>query len=109
MCFDGLYINTLYETIAKYSLRNLDLDESNFTFPIKKINKKDLEEDENKLNNYIGGFRSRIETYFANLGRTFIRFDAKNKIRITKLETYNIQLRLCCALLNIKKISEIAN
>lgn len=108
LCFDGLYINTLHETIAKYSLRNLDLDESNFTFPIKKTKRKDLEEDEIKLNSYIGGFRSRIETYFANLGKTFKRFDGKNKVRVTKLETYNIQLRLCCALLNIKKISEIA-
>lgn len=109
LCFDGLYINTLHETIAKYSVRNLDLDESNFTFPIKKIKKKDLEDDEDKLNRYIGGFRSRIETYFANLGKTFKRFDSKNKVRVTKLETYNIQLRLCCALLNIKKISDITN
>lgn len=109
MCFDGLYINTLHETIAKYSLRNLDLDESNFTFPINKKKKENLKDDETKLNTYIGGFRSRIETYFANLGKKFNRFDAKNKVRVTKLETYNIQLRLCCALLNIQKIAKLTN
>jgi hypothetical protein len=107
LCFDGLYINTLHETIAKFSLRNLELEESNFTFPINKKKKIKLQEDEDKLNRYIGGFRSKIESYFANLGKKFNRFDAKNKIRVTKLETYNIQLRFCCALFNIKKIVDI--
>lgn len=109
LCFDGLYINTLHETIAKFSLRNLELEESNFTFPINKQKKIKLADDEDKLNRYVAGFRSKIESYFANLGKKFNRFDAKNKIRVTKLETYNIQLRLCCALLNIKKIVDITN
>jgi hypothetical protein len=68
-----------------------------------------LKDDEDKLNRYVAGFRSKIESYFANLGKKFNRFDAKNKIRVTKLETYNIQLRLCCVLLNIKKIVDITN
>lgn len=109
ICFDGLYINTLHETIAKYSVRNLEIHESNFTFPIKKEKKKKLNEDEDKFNKCIAGFRSRIETYFANLGKIFKRFDSKSNVRVTKLETYNIQLRLCCALLNLKKISEYTN
>jgi hypothetical protein len=109
LCFDGLYINTLHETIAKFSQRNLELEETNFTFPINKQKKIKLKDDEDKLNRYVAGFRSKIESYFANLGKKFNRFDAKNKIRVTKLETYNIQLRLCCVLLNIKKIVDITN
>lgn len=109
LCFDGLYINTLHETIAKFSLRNLELEESNFTFPINKQKKIKLQDDEDKLNKYVAGFRSRIESYFANLGKKFNRFDAKNNIRVTKLETYNIQLILCCVLLNLKKISDMTN
>lgn len=106
MAFDGLYINTLEETIQKYSVRNLDLKMSNFTFPINKKKKIDLKIEEKNYNEYIGGFRSRIETYFANLGKKFKRFNAKNNVRITKLETYNVQLKLSCALLNIKTFTE---
>lgn len=109
MCFDGLYVNTLYETIAKYSLRNLDMKESNFTFPVKKLKNVDLNGEELLLNDCIGGFRSKVESYFARLGKTFKRLDAQNNVRVTKLETYNIQLRLCCVLLNIKKVSELSH
>lgn len=108
MCFDGLYKNTLNETIEKYSLRNLELKINNFTFPIEKQKNIDLTDEEDNYNKYIGGFRSRIETYFANLGKLFKRFDAKNNVRVTKLETYNIQLKLSCVLLNIKKITELS-
>lgn len=108
ICFDGLYKNTLNETIEKYSLRNLDLKINNFTFPIEKQKNIDLTDEETNFNNYIGGFRSRIESYFANLGKVFKRFDAKNNVRVTKLETYNIQLKLACVLLNIKKFTELS-
>lgn len=49
VCFDGLYINTLYETIAKNSLRGLELEESNFTFPIKKEKNKKLKDSKQKI------------------------------------------------------------
>lgn len=104
---DGLYINTLHETVAKFLVKNLELEKPNFTFPINKKKKIKLQEDEDKLNRYIGGFGSKIESYFTNLDKKFNRLDTKNKIRVTKLETYNIQLRFCCALFNIKKIVDI--
>lgn len=109
ICFDGIYINTLLETIDKYSLRNIEMKETNFTYPINKEKNKDLTDDQILFNNHIGSFRSRIETYFANLGKIFNRFNAENNIRVTKLETYNIQLRLACTLMNINKIVKLSN
>lgn len=109
MCFDGLYENTLNETIEKYSLRNIDMKIKNFTFPIKKQKNINLEEDQDQFNKYIGGFRSKIESFFAHLGSTFKRFNGESNVRVTKLKTYNIQLRLACVLLNIKKFSELSN
>lgn len=107
LCFDGLYKNTLNETIEKFNVRNLDLKITNFTFPIKKQKKIDLKKEEKVYNEYIGGFRSKIETFFANFGKVYKRFNGDNNVRVTKLETYNIQLRLCCVLYNIKKITDI--
>ncbi|KAI9242985.1 hypothetical protein EDC94DRAFT_486759, partial [Helicostylum pulchrum] len=109
MCFDGLYINTLLETIRKFSTRNLDINTTNFTYPINKEKNKKLEADEDKMNRYVAGFRSRIETFFSKLGQTFKRFSGDNNIRVTKLATYNIQLRLACVLMNIRQLSELAD
>ncbi|KAI9243534.1 hypothetical protein EDC94DRAFT_668986 [Helicostylum pulchrum] len=53
MCFDGLYINTLLETIRKFSTRNLDINTTNFTYPINKEKNKKLEADEDKMNRYV--------------------------------------------------------
>jgi hypothetical protein len=110
ICFDGLYENTLLETIQKYNQNNnINMELSNFTFPIKKQKGIELDDNENKYNKYCGGFRSTIETYFADLGCCFKRFSGQNNIRVTKLKTYNIQLRLACLLLNIKRFSELSN
>jgi hypothetical protein len=108
IAFDGLYQNTLLETIQKYK-DNTDMELSNFTYPINKTKNKELEENDKKFNKYLGGFRSTIETYFSHLGNTFKRFSGQNNIRVTKLKTYNIQLRLACLLLNIKRFQEISD
>lgn len=57
----------------------------------------------------MAGFRSRIESFFANLSKIFKRFNGDNNVRVTNLETYNIQLRLACVLYNINKFSDICN
>lgn len=109
ICFDGLYENTLLETVEKYGQANIEMDLSNFTYPIKKDKNIDLEENEEKFNKYCGGFRSTVETYFSYLGKVFKRFHGQTNVRVTKFKTYNIQLRLACLLLNLKTFSEISN
>jgi len=105
--FDGLYENTLNEVIAKYQNIGFNITVNNFCFPIKKEKNIDLLKNETLFNQQLGGFRSRIETYFSSLSSLFKRMNPQHKIRITNDRTYNVQLKLCCLLLNIKKFGNI--
>lgn len=109
LCFDGLYTNTLDAVISKYNNIEFNLNEDNFIFPIRKQKKIDLNKDEEIFNYQLAGYRSRIETYFSEISKTFKRFDPYKNIRVTKLKTYNLQLKLVCLLLNIKKFVELGN
>jgi hypothetical protein len=109
ICFDGLYENTVNEVIDKYQNIGLPISINNFCFPIKKEKEIDLKLDEKNYNKQLSSFRSTIETYFANFGKKFKRFDAQHKIRITDNNLYNIQLKLAIVLLNIKEFTNIAN
>lgn len=107
LCFDGLYENSLNEVIQKYTNAGLRVNIDNFCFPIRNYNKKVENSDEIQFNKELGGFRSRIESYFSNISRIFKRLDPQNKVRVTKIETYNLQLKFCCLLLNIKNFINI--
>ncbi|KAI8968143.1 hypothetical protein BDB01DRAFT_691556, partial [Pilobolus umbonatus] len=109
LCFDGLYTNTLSAVINKYNNIDFNITKNNFIYPIKKQKKKDLNMDEDIFNNNLAGYRSRVETYFSEISKTFKRFDPYRNIRITKLKTYNLQLKLVCLLLNIKNFIKIGN
>jgi stringent starvation protein B len=109
ICFDGLYENTLDEFIDKYKNIGYNISLQNFCFPIKKTKNIDLLEDEIKFNDILGGFRSKIESYFAELGSVFKRFSGQTKVRITESKIYNIQLKLAIVLLNIKYFKELFN
>jgi hypothetical protein len=109
ICFDGLYENTVNEVIEKYNNAGLSITINNFCYPIKKDKNVDLELDELNYNKQLGSFRSSIESYFANFGKKFKRFDAQHKVRITDNELYNIQLKLAIVLSNIKEFTDLAN
>ncbi|KAI9243204.1 hypothetical protein EDC94DRAFT_531518 [Helicostylum pulchrum] len=109
LCFDGLYTNTLDAVISKYNNIEFNFNEDNFIYPIRKQKNIDLNKDEEIFNYQLGGYRSRIETYFSDISKTFKRFDPYKNIRVTKLKTYNLQLKLACLLLNIKKFIELGN
>jgi hypothetical protein len=109
ICFDGLYENTLDEFIDKYKNIGYNISLQNFCFPIKKTKNIDLLEDEIKFNDILGGFRSKIESYFAELGSVFKRFSGQTKVRVTESKIYNIQLKLAIVLLNIKYFKELFN
>lgn len=109
ICFDGLYNNTLKEVIEKYESIGLSISYNNFLYPIKKQKNIPLNKDEFIFNKQLGGYRSDIETYFADLAGIFKRFYPQNNVRVTKLKTYNIQLKLACLFMNIKKFTELGN
>lgn len=107
ICFDGLYENTVKEFIEKFNNIGFNICLKNFCYPIKKDKGIELSIDERKFNEELGGFRSIIEKYFAELGNIFIRFNGQTKVRITDNKTYNIQLKLAVVLLNIKYFTEL--
>lgn len=107
ICFDGLYENTINEYVEKYKNIGYNITIHNFCFPIKKDKNIKLTKDEEYFNENLSGLRSVIESYFAELGNIFKRFNGQNKVRITDKKTYNIQLRLAIVLLNIKYFTDI--
>lgn len=109
LCFDGIYNNTLNELINKYNNINFDINKRNFTFPIRKEKNTPLSESEILFNEELSGYRSSIESLFANFVNIFKRFSNRSNFRITKEKTYNIQLKLCCVLYNIKRFVDLNN
>ncbi|KAI7860652.1 hypothetical protein BDC45DRAFT_421496, partial [Circinella umbellata] len=107
IAFDGLYENSIKEYIEKYKNIGYNISLYNFCYPIKKDKNILLTKDEKDFNEMLGGFRSKIEAYFAELGNIFNRFNGKIKIRITDKKIYNIQLKLAVTLLNIKYFYEL--
>lgn len=107
IAFDGLYENSIKEYIEKYKSIGYNISLYNFCFPIKKDKNVLMTKDERVFNEMLGGFRSKIETYFAELGNIFNRFNGKTKIRITDKKIYNLQLKLAIVLLNIKYFQEL--
>ncbi|KAI8969524.1 hypothetical protein BDB01DRAFT_732282 [Pilobolus umbonatus] len=83
ICFDGLYENTINEVIDKYNNIGMNISINNFCFPIKKNKNIELTDDEIFFNNNLGSFR------------------------VTKTSTYNLQIKLCCLLYNIKIFYDI--
>ena len=88
--------------IAKYLETSEVLNDSNFCYPIRKARNVELTSQEKEYNKYFGSFRSRIEGTFGELGTTFERFNNKAPIRVTDINTFTLQLKLACLLLNIK-------
>lgn len=109
LCFDGVYNNTLDELINKYNNINFDINQRNFTFPIRKDKNVELKESEKLFNHELSAYRSSIESLFASFVNIFKRFGNRSNVRITKDKTYNIQLKLCCVLYNIKRFTELNN
>ncbi|GAA5813155.1 hypothetical protein MFLAVUS_006628 [Mucor flavus] len=107
ICFDGLYENTIKEYIDKYKNTGYNISLRNFCYPIRKDRNIKLTNDEEKFNHILGGLRSKIESYFAELGSIFTRFSGQCKIRITDKKIYNIQLKLAIVLLNIKYFNDL--
>lgn len=107
LAFDGIYNNCIDEVIEKYNNIKFNLSHENFCYPVRYCDKNKYTQDELEFNNQFSGFKSRIESFFANLGRTFGRFDPKRKIKVTDYELYNLQLKLACLFLNFKRFTDL--
>lgn len=80
-----------------------DLELKNFCFPIRKKRLQPLHPDEANFNSMFGGYRSMVENTFSELGTAFNKHNNKDPIRVDKKKEFNLNIRLCLLLVNIKK------
>ncbi|CDH58940.1 predicted protein [Lichtheimia corymbifera JMRC:FSU:9682] len=96
---DGGY--TLF--ITSILAGNEHLAKHNFVHPIRRTRNGDLSSDELKYNEVFGSFRSKIEAVFGELGHLCNRFDGKSVIKVGDMDGFELQLKLACLLLNMKR------
>jgi hypothetical protein len=99
IALDGGYTQYIKKLVADTSL-----SKKNFCYPIRKSRGKDLVQDEANYNKMFGSFRSQVEAEFGALATIFEKHNNRKPVLVTKIDTYNLQLRLCLLLMNIKKM-----
>jgi hypothetical protein len=102
--FDGIILDGGYNLYIDRVLEtNAHLSRKNFILTIRKSRGVNLSNDEKIYNQMLGGFRSSIESRFAELGHLFHRFNGKSVIRVPDEAIFTVQFKLACVLSNIKK------
>jgi hypothetical protein len=86
-----------------------ELTLKNFCFPIRKKRLQPLHMDEANFNSMFGAFRSMVENTFSELGTAFNKHNNKDPIRVDSKKEFNMNLRLCLLLLNVKKFTDMLN
>ncbi|KAF9429023.1 hypothetical protein BGZ76_001958, partial [Entomortierella beljakovae] len=82
---------------------------ANFSYPIRKTRGIELTDQEKKYNEMFGSFRSKIEGYFGEMQTTFSNFSHKIVNRVSDKNIFSLQFKLCCMLLNIKRMIILCN
>ena len=100
---DCLALDGGYPLFIPQVIANSQLNDMNFCYPIRKPRGTALTDEEARYNHHFGSFRSQIEAKFSELGSTFERLNNKKYIRVSEPDIFNVQLKLACLLLNIKK------
>ncbi|KAF9137683.1 hypothetical protein BG015_002641 [Linnemannia schmuckeri] len=80
-----------------------ELQYENFCYPIRKMRGIALTEEEKAYNEIFGSFRSRIEGYFGEMQSTFTKFSHTVVNKVAEKETFGVQYKLACLLMNIKR------
>ncbi|KAG0036475.1 hypothetical protein BGZ83_003803, partial [Gryganskiella cystojenkinii] len=101
---DCIAVDGGYTQYIKKIVENTDLSKKNFCYPIRKSRSKDMPSEEANYNKIFGSFRSQIEAEFGELGTIFEKHNNRKPVLVSKISTYNLQLRLCLLLMNIKKM-----
>lgn len=109
LMLDGGYTQYVEKVIEAAEERGTRLSLLNFCNPLRKINGIDFLEDESIYNARFGSMRSSIETAFAVLGNTFLKFAPRAQHRISNFKHFNLKLKLCTILLNCKHAVEFFN
>ncbi|KAF9177161.1 hypothetical protein BGZ51_008865 [Haplosporangium sp. Z 767] len=78
------------------------LQYENFCYPIHKTHEIALTQEEKSSNDIFGSFRSRIESHFGEMQSTFTMFSHTVVNKAAEKETFGVQYKLACLLLNIE-------
>jgi len=78
----------------------------NFSYPVRKTKGIAFTDVEAQYNAAFGGFRSSIESCFGDLQTTFSKFTHSAPVRFADEKVFDLQFKLCCLLLNIKRMVE---
>lgn len=68
-----------------------------------------LTEEEKAYNEIFGSFRSRIEGYFGEMQSTFTKFSHTFVNKVSEKDTFEVQYKLACVLMNIKRFVALRN
>jgi hypothetical protein len=99
-----LFVNKFKEISSN---EGYDFSDKNFSIPIRKEPGIKLTSTEISYNTKFGAFRSGNESIYSTLANKFDRFNNSNAaLQVSKLETYNLQFRICVLLYNIWKFVE---
>jgi len=97
-----------FENLCKN--KNIELNDYNFFYPIRKEPNENLNKQEKHYNDVFGSFRSTIENQFCELGNKFKRFSNNNSTLKTDDYKYvNLQMKVAFLLKNIKIFTENFN
>ncbi|KAF9952842.1 hypothetical protein BGZ72_005874 [Mortierella alpina] len=105
IALDGGYTQHLDGIIAGSE----QITSANFSCPIRKRRGIELTDDEDKYNAVFGSFRSKIESYFGDMQTTFAKFSHAVVIRVTEKNVFALQYKICCLLMNIKRMVALRN
>jgi hypothetical protein len=101
---DCMALDGGYPQYIQALMEGTDLGISNFAYPIRKRKLKELTQEESNYNGMFGSFRSQMESLFGDLGHAFEIHNNSKPVLVEKRQTYNLQMRLCLLLLNIKRM-----
>src|SRR3979490_2537369 len=105
--YDSIAVDGGYKLFIKQIVEESNLKERNFCCPIHKIKNMELSDEENKYNEMFGSFRSSIEGFFGEIGTLSENLNNRRSIRSSDYTTFNLQFKLACLLLNIKKFVDL--
>ncbi|KAI8080310.1 hypothetical protein BDF21DRAFT_324219, partial [Thamnidium elegans] len=104
---DCIALDGGYTLFVNNIINNSNLNNHNFVFPIRKEIGINLNEIELNYNDQFGGFRSKMEKCFADIGHTFERLNNTKSFITTDIKIFNIQMKIASVLLNVKKFVEL--
>ncbi|KAI7816178.1 hypothetical protein BC939DRAFT_388461, partial [Gamsiella multidivaricata] len=96
----NLYINKLLDSSD-------ELQYENFCYPIRKTRGIALTDEEKSYNDIFGSFRSKIEGHFGEMQSTFTKFSHTVVNATAEKDTFGLQYKLACLLLNIKRFAAL--